>query len=411
MGDKTSWLPFKMKRRLIILFTLLAFNTVGQDMKNLYLDLQHTIITDLYHIKQKAEKILKIDSLNEIAIFFLSESYKQTNKTDSLAIFFDNLKKAYPNNPKSYILSATYQYKESNTNDTSSLHDLKIALTYDHNSFEANYILGITYYNLFNENINKGSSAKNRYYSYTSRYYLTRASQIKPNFIEYLKYPIIQLSYYLEDTDMVKIYNNSLQRPLTTAGNKPLDNNIWYFPFRYFVELPNNWERDSKLDIFRKTDYAKFHLDWYSNQLYALKEPIIYNQNNKTIYRFTWLRSFHNPIAIRIEKQNDIYKLYWKVADGYGGNDPGKLVIDTFKLITKEKLNELLSLLKSANFWNLPTLEENNGIDGAEWIIEVIENGEYHIVSRWSPRKNDFYKCGIYLIELTGLKIPEEDIY
>lgn len=46
---------------------------------------------------------------------------------------------------------------------------------------------------------------------------------------------------------------------------------------------------------------------WYSSQLCALNEPLIFDQKSGTIYRFTWLRTFHHPVAIRIQKQKKKY--------------------------------------------------------------------------------------------------------
>ena len=49
--------------------------------------------------------------------------------------------------------------------------------------------------------------------------------------------------------------------------------------------------------------------------LQKIDEPCLY-QNNKIeaqrIFRFTWLRSFHNPVCLRLEDNRGKYTLYWK---------------------------------------------------------------------------------------------------
>jgi cell fate regulator YaaT (PSP1 superfamily) len=103
-----------------------------------------------------------------------------------------------------------------------------------------------------------------------------------------------------------------------------IDRNLSYFP----TKMSRNNSIQPGINGFRA--------DWYSKQLRALKEPIIFSDTSKKeMYRFTWLRTFHNPIAIRIEKENNNYKLYWKLCNGAGGYDPGELIIDKQKKVDK----------------------------------------------------------------------------
>ena len=115
-------------------------------------------------------------------------------------------------------------------------------------------------------------------------------------------------------------------------------------------------------EAFRDTSsYVKrkpFHNAWYSKHLRAMKEPVIYTDNSlNEMYRFTWLRSFHHPIAIRIEKQENKYMLYWKVCNGAGGYEPGELIIDKKKTLDEHTWIELKKLLDQVDFWNLQTSE------------------------------------------------------
>jgi hypothetical protein len=70
--------------------------------------------------------------------------------------------------------------------------------------------------------------------------------------------------------------------------------------------------------------------------------------------------------------------------------------------------------VNKANFWKLPTEDKNapRGVDGAEWILEGIRTGNYHVVDRWTPTKGTYYDLGLHFIkDLSGLKIPRREIY
>lgn len=165
----------------------------------------------------------------------------------------------------------------------------------------------------------------------------------------------------------------------------------------------------------KSTDYSKidsFEVKWYSEQLEALKEPVLYSDTsgNET-YRFTWLRTFDHPIAIRFEKHQNKYFLYWKMCNGAGGYSPGKLKKDKHKMITQAMWDSFIDKINKANFWQLSTREKALGNDGSEWILEGKLASKYHVVSRWTPNAGEYYECCDFLIGLTGLKIPEKEKY
>ena len=71
----------------------------------------------------------------------------------------------------------------------------------------------------------------------------------------------------------------------------PTDSTKFYFP----IEPMRDKSFLLGIDSFVNT--------WYSKHLFVMREPLIYGDKSKNeVYRFTWLRTFHNPIAIRIEK-------------------------------------------------------------------------------------------------------------
>jgi hypothetical protein len=167
------------------------------------------------------------------------------------------------------------------------------------------------------------------------------------------------------------------------------------------------------VDSAEKLGFTSFVVQWYSRQLFAMKEPVLFNdKTNREVYRFTWLRTFHHPISIRIEKRGDSYLLFWKLCNGAGGYAPGKLVVDSQKALSKAVWRTFIAKVELTKFWSMETNKRELGMDGSEWILEGKENNKYHVVSRWTPSpSDDLYRCCDFLIQLTGLKIIGDEKY
>ncbi|WP_146185117.1 hypothetical protein [Flavobacterium pallidum] len=126
---------------------------------------------------------------------------------------------------------------------------------------------------------------------------------------------------------------------------------------------------------------------WYSKHLKSLKEPIIYNstQNSTETVRFTHLGTWSNPRFYRIEKSPSGLRGYYGKTNGLGGYDAGKRIEYKEKILPDENWNQILNQIKIANFWNIQTQDPNMILDGEEWILEILIDGRYHVVSRNSP--------------------------
>jgi hypothetical protein len=187
-------------------------------------------------------------------------------------------------------------------------------------------------------------------------------------------------------------------------GTFPPDENPRYFPVGVFA--------NGGLD---GSDRAR----WYARQLRGLQEPSL-SENPppvaETVYRFTWLRTFDHPIAVRITVHaNGTGTLTAKMADGAGGYEPGKLIANSNREIGVEEVRHLLTLIDAMGFWQVspeppPPMAFN--VDGAQWILEGRTPSIYHVIDRWSPRKGPFRRLGLYLaISLAGLDVPKSRIY
>lgn len=395
---------------LCIIACLFSLSLTAQDLKYLERDLANTVITELDSIKMKAERIFQYDPLNETATYYLVESYRYTNNDSLVPEFFRKIKSDNPENPIPYLLAAKYQYTDFSLNDTLRLAELKEAHRLDPQKFVTNYLLGMSYYELFHEKFSADSNSYPGYFALKANQHFISATQIDSSSIEYFKYPIIQLSEFLGDKKTVVKYSQIHVLPRVNKENIPIDGQF-YFPVNRFIELDDHWKTKYKTDVFRAMEIATFRLSWYSSYLNAMQEPLLYNLSQDTIYRFTWLRSFDPPVAIRLQKQNDKIILFWKMADGAGGYLPGELIVNDKKELTPEEWMNFQKLINQCDFWNMPAQQKTFGCDGAQWIIEAVVNGQYKVVDRWSPRNSDFQKLGKFMIDLTSLNIPDNDIY
>lgn len=105
-----------------------------------------------------------------------------------------------------------------------------------------------------------------------------------------------------------------------------------------------------------------------------------------------------------------------KISSGQGGYEPGRLIRNSIRKLSKEQTERFLARIEELQFWSLPTkeAEEPNviNLDGAEWVLEGTKDGDYHLVDRWSPDKGAVHALGIImLIDLAKLKLLYQEVY
>lgn len=239
---------------------------------------------------------------------------------------------------------------------------------------------------------------------------------------------------------------------IAVGGNRAYsDNEAKYFPERAF---------------HKEKDPDDFVSKWYTGQLTVLDEPSIWLQKDsgKTIYRFTWLRTFHEPISIRVEIGKDFKsRLFVKECNGKGGYAPGILIVNEKRELSTEETKEFLKIIKENTSWDIGikdkgedpkkvSIEENKvkknddgskkldfdelksffnildketssntkpeaeekeeiGLDGAEWIFEGLYEKKYQVFRKWSPKAGKARELGLYFLKLSGLSIDAKDIY
>ncbi len=143
----------------------------------------------------------------------------------------------------------------------------------------------------------------------------------------------------------------------------------------------------------------------YIKYLQAMDEPYLPTAANgkDEIYRFLWLRTFHHPVVVTIERTGANYTLSSKESDGAGGYEPGKIIETHMRPLSSGEWCLLRDALATSDFWNMSVVDEKlGGLDGSEWILEGIRNGRYHAVKRWSPESGKYFELGSYLLALSG---------
>lgn len=174
---------------------------------------------------------------------------------------------------------------------------------------------------------------------------------------------------------------------------------------------------------FGKGQWAESEASIYSFMLKKLEEPALFTTDQKPpseAYRFLWLRTFHNPIAVRMEVQPDGSSvLTIKVADGHAGfpRTVTKLIQSTTRSLSRQQTDDFRSQVQMLGFWKALT-HDNGGpaaTDCDGWILEGIEKGNYHVVARAIPNRlpataQTVHTLGLALaVELAQLNIPEDE--
>lgn len=173
-----------------------------------------------------------------------------------------------------------------------------------------------------------------------------------------------------------------------------------YFPPRTFSDSPT---------------LEQGFVKWYSHNLAALHEPSLWSESkdqHRRSFRFLWLRTWDKPLSIRVDMNTDeTATLTLAVCSGTGGDNPGNLETHGTKQLSSEQVNALTVMFRTAQFWAMPTTEESSGKDGARWILEGVDGGQYHIVERWSPKDGPVRQLGLQLLRLSAYNVSSDKVY
>ncbi len=133
-------------------------------------------------------------------------------------------------------------------------------------------------------------------------------------------------------------------------------------------------------------------------------------EGGSQVIRFLWLRTFHEPVAVRIDRIGAAYKLTATILDGAGGYGPGNIKQRIQKDITETEWAALDQLLNEIGFSEIPPYIGIGGLDGAQWIVERRSGDAYHVVDRQGG-SDGIRSIGEKLLKLAGIVTPAREKY
>ena len=152
--------------------------------------------------------------------------------------------------------------------------------------------------------------------------------------------------------------------------------------------------------------------------LRAMGEPPIgHLPAGDQVFRFLWLRSFHRPFLVQVEKRGEDTTLLLKALDRPWSASPDGIHVGTLTVTERKPLRrdawDRLATMRQDTFWGKPSYDPaaEGGVDGAMWILEGRSWGEYHIVERWTPREGSFREMCLAMLEAAGVNLTAERIY
>jgi hypothetical protein len=141
-----------------------------------------------------------------------------------------------------------------------------------------------------------------------------------------------------------------------------------------------------------------FQTRWYSRALYALDQaPLWPPAANRHLYRFTFLPAFSDPVSITLT--------VLPAGDGeirLCVSDHVRVTKNQTRSLSAQQVKDVLALMDQADFWQMPVESDRRGLDGAEWIMEGVHDGQYHLVTRWSPERSPYQELGQAFIKFSG---------
>lgn len=155
---------------------------------------------------------------------------------------------------------------------------------------------------------------------------------------------------------------------------------------------------------------------WYSKHLAAMDEPSLLDlaSRGETAMRFLWLRTFHEPIAVRMQRVDGGAHLVAMRLSGEGGYEPGVVEVWRERALAASDWDRVEAALLDAGFETIP-MKAGLGADGAQWIIERAKDGEYRMVDRWSPESSGpdaaFRRACETFLALAGEDLVTGDVY
>ena len=141
---------------------------------------------------------------------------------------------------------------------------------------------------------------------------------------------------------------------------------------------------------FLKRFYPDLKTITQSALLYAMEEPLVDTSNiddSDEWFRVTVDPCFRNPYSIIVKKEASKCLITLKITNGFGCQYTGMLTSLTNFVYSKESFDTITRNLSNLHFWSLKKDTTcHGGLDGEEWLLEAVSNGNYNAIYRWAPQ-------------------------
>lgn len=155
-----------------------------------------------------------------------------------------------------------------------------------------------------------------------------------------------------------------------------------------------------------------FESEWISGALSAFNEPSLYRRpaSSRRSVRFTYLRSFHGPVVVRVDTLADgALQLTAKrhAGDqGFGLQQVPANNSEVVRRLTTAEGRTFRAVLNESGLFREESSGCSGGSDGARWIVEGADpQFGYRYRNRQSPDQGLEYTLGLHLLALTGWRV------
>lgn len=141
----------------------------------------------------------------------------------------------------------------------------------------------------------------------------------------------------------------------------------------------------------------------------------------KEAYRIMIWPTFHSPVLIRIDRNNEGIFVIAKKLGGEGGYEVRGIETEKQSKITEQHFLRFKKRLAESGFSTMVSRDTrfekgDDGsieicLDGSTWVLEQVLDGKYHYVERYCAEDPDLHKVGFELVNLSKLKIPKKELF
>lgn len=131
--------------------------------------------------------------------------------------------------------------------------------------------------------------------------------------------------------------------------------------------------------------------DRYTRHLLAMGEPSLFSladDREHEVYRFLYVPTFSKPIDFRAYVDGEDYRMTITRLSGNGGYDPGKKELTGTMLMEPIEFEALRNAMANPNLRSPISelqAEAFAVLDGEQWILESLSDGEYSLAQVQSP--------------------------